>query len=221
MRNPAARVSLQVLVSMSLCAGVLGGVGCTKPAAAETPIAGQELFASCVVCHGVNAGGDPKIGAPAIAGLPAWYIEAQLTKFRTGVRGYHPDDLEGLRMRPMSRELLNAGEVKAVAAHVASLAPTRPAPTLEGGDAVAGAAAYAVCVACHGPDGKGLQAVNAPPLVGQSDWYLLTQLKKFKAGIRGANPADTSGGTMAPMSLTLPDEQAMKNVLAHVATLNR
>jgi cytochrome c553 len=63
--------------------------------------------------------------------------------------------------------------------------------------------------------------MNAPPIAGASDWYLLAQLKKFKAGVRGANPADVTGGTMRPMAMTLADEQAMKNVIAHISTLNR
>lgn len=116
---------------------------------------------------------------------------------------------------------MNQAEVKVVADYVATLPPAKPVATLSGGDAKAGAGSYAVCMACHGPDGKGNPALKAPPIVGASDWYLLAQLKKFKAGVRGTNPADASGATMRPMSLTLADEQAMKNVLAHLATLSR
>ena len=35
-----------------------------------------------------------------------WYIEAQLGFFRNGGRGDHPQDIPGLRMRPMSRSLM-------------------------------------------------------------------------------------------------------------------
>ena len=41
----------------------------------------------------------------AIAGQAQWYLEAQLVKFKNGVRGAHPDDMEGSRMRPMARTL--------------------------------------------------------------------------------------------------------------------
>ena len=34
--------------------------------------------------------------------------------------------------------------------------------------------------------GQGAQATNAPRLKGMSDWYLVTQLKNFHQGIRGA-----------------------------------
>jgi cytochrome c553 len=61
--------------------------------------------------------------------------------------------------------------------------------------------------------------MGAPPLVTASDWYLLTQLKNFKHGVRGANAAaDVSGAMMMPMAAPL-DEQAMKDVIAYIQTL--
>ena len=77
-----------------------------------------------------------------------------------------------------------------------------------------------VCAACHGQDGKGNEAMNSPPLVGGSDWYYVTQLKNFKAGIRGSNPADTTGVQMRGMSMMLSDDDAIKDVVAHIMTLN-
>jgi cytochrome c553 len=193
--------------------------GCVRPEGAKQTLPGNELFAACTSCHGVDGLGNDKLAAPSIAGLPAWYVEAQLTKFKTGVRGAHPDDLEGLRMRPMSRQMTTPEEVKSVAAYVASMKRPPIPPSLKGGVAATGAASYATCLACHGPEGKGNEQLHAPPIAGQADWYLLSQLKKFKAGIRGTNPADTTGQTMRPMAMTLADEQAMLNVVAHISTL--
>lgn len=192
--------------------------GC-RPDGAKVTQSGQELFGACKSCHGADGYGQQYIAAPAIAGLPAWYVEAQLYKFRTGARGAHPDDLEGLRMRPMSRQMMDEGEIKTVSAYVAAMPPKKQVATLAGADATAGAAAYGVCLACHGPDGKGNEALKAPPIAGQHDWYLVSQLKKFKAGVRGTNPKDITGGQMRPMSLTLADDQAMKNVVAYISTL--
>ncbi len=205
-----------------LSSAVLAATGCNSihPDGAAATLPGEELYRSCEPCHGGAGEGNPSIAAPAIAGHPAWYVEAQLVKFRSGIRGAHPDDYEGLRMRPMSRQLYTQAEIKAVAEHVSKLPVQKAAPTITG-DAAAGAVSWGTCQACHGVDGKGNPAVNAPPLAGQNDWYLLTQLKKFKAGIRGTNPDDTTGGTMRPMSMTLADEQAMKNVIAHINTLSR
>lgn len=172
---------------------------------------------NCGVCHGPSGQGNPDIGAPAIAGLPVWYVKAQLGKFRDGVRGAHADDAEGLRMRPMSRTLL-ADDVEPVAAYVASLTPVAPDTTLQG-DAAAGKATFATCSACHGADGKGNETMGAPPIVQLDDWYLARQIHKFKAGIRGTNPKDTTGATMRPMALTLKDDQAVADVVAHLRTL--
>lgn len=206
-----------IAFALASIAGV-GLSGCRPEGAKPTP-PGKELYAACDSCHGAEGNGNPVISAPAIAGLPAWYVEAQLTKFRTGLRGAHPDDLEGLRMRPMSRQMMNVNEVKAVAEYVGSLPSKNQAPTLAGADAAAGAASYATCLACHGPDGKGNPALKAPPIAGQYDWYLVAQLTKFRKGIRGTNPLDVTGGQMRPMSMTLADDQAVKNVVAHISTL--
>jgi len=87
------------------------------------------------------------------------------------------------------------------------------------GDATAGAANYAVCSACHGPDGQGNPALNAPKLAGQESWYLERQLYGFRHQLRGADPKDTYGQQMAPMAATLADEAAVRNVVAYIASL--
>jgi cytochrome c553 len=207
--NTVALAGLMLVIALSGC----------HPDGAKQTLPGKELYGACIACHGVDGYGQQKLAAPAIAGLPVWYVEAQLVKFRSGVRGAHPDDLEGLRMRPMSRQMMDEGEVKSVSAYVASMTPMKQPTTLQGADAAAGAASFGVCLACHGPDGKGNETLKAPPIAGQHDWYLFSQLKKFKAGIRGTNPKDITGGQMRPMSMTLADEQAMKNVVAHISTL--
>jgi len=180
---------------------------------------GRQLFALCTQCHLADGGGSRLALAPAIAGLPQWYVVAQLQKFRAGYRGQHFDDIAGMRMRPMSIALASDADVTAVAAYVESLAPIVPSPVLEGGDATKGQTLYAPCAACHAPDGSGNQAVFGPPLTHTSDWYLLTQLANFRAGVRGTKPGDTSGALMRPMSMTLADEQAMRDVIAYITTL--
>ena len=183
---------------------------------------GQELYDTCEPCHGKTGAGNQALGAPSIAGLPLWYLEAQLTNFRTGVRGAHPSDEEGHRMRPMARSLNLEGDVSSVAQYVASL-PAHPAPqTLAGGDPAAGATAYnTVCTVCHGPDGMGLEAMHAPALVNQADWYMVRQLEKFTTGMRGADPRDSWGQQMAAMSGTVSERQAMLDVIAYIRTLRR
>lgn len=195
----------------------LGGAACNQ---APTPgvARGEALFDTCAPCHGAQGQGNQTLAAPAIAGLPQWYVQAQLEKFQSGHRGGNAFDTTGIRMKSMSWSLDLDGDLESVAEYVAGLPGTDPAPALEGGDAQAGQASYIVCSACHGADGSGNEALKAPPLKGQSDWYLLAQLHKFKAGWRGADPTDTWGATMRPNALML-DDAAMLNVVAYIQTL--
>jgi len=189
------------------------------PALAQDVARGEVLFSLCAQCHGDDGAGNPETLAPSIAGLPVWYVTGQLHKFRNGGRGTHFDDISGMRMRPMSLWLNNDDDVANVAAYVTSLPKVHAAPTLTGGDPEVGKQKYIPCTACHGANGEGNQALNAPPLAGMSDWYQLTALQKFKAGVRGTNPKDTTGMLMRPMSMTLADDQAMRDVIAYITTL--
>jgi cytochrome c oxidase subunit 2 len=87
------------------------------------------------------------------------------------------------------------------------------------GDPERGQQLYAVCSACHGPEGQGNQAMNAPKLAGQEPWYMRRQLEYYRKGVRGAHPEDTFGRQMAPMAATLADGQAMRDVIAYIGTL--
>jgi cytochrome c553 len=204
----------------SFFSSLLALAAAAPPAAAEAGgEQGAELFQLCVQCHGEDGGGDPVSLAPAIAGMDEWYVKAQLGKFRSGARGTHPDDVAGMRMRPMSLSLQDDEEMAAVAAYVASLPPVAPEATLQGGDAGRGQALYAPCAACHGPDAAGIQPLNGAPLRASSDWYLLRQMHNFRSGVRGTNPLDASGALMRPMSMTLADEQAILDVIAYITTL--
>ncbi len=208
-------VYVATIVGVGLTA-LVAGCGTGQQTVAER---GAELFKTCVPCHGQDGGGNPALRAPAIAGLPDWYLRTELRKFAHDIRGAHPDDTEGHRMRPMARSLYHDGDVEAVAGYVSKLPPVPQTHTLSG-NAEAGQATFtAVCIACHGPDGKGNIAVGAPPIAQQADWYLVTQLKKFKSGMRGVNPDDTTGTQMRAMSLTLQDTTAMHDVVAYIKTL--
>lgn len=202
---------------------ILSSLALALSSCAEVPEEGVErgrvLFATCTPCHGDDGEGNQDYGAPAIAGLPDWYLETQLEHFRDGIRGAHPDDAAGLRMRPMVQTLRRDSDLRSVVAYVASLPAPAPPPSLSGGSAERGRAIYGTCAECHGADGRGDRERGAPDLTGASDWYLLTQLSNFKAGVRGADPRDTTGATMRPMAMALADEQAMRDVVAYIATL--
>jgi cytochrome c oxidase subunit 2 len=187
--------------------------------ATSTETRAEELYGYCQHCHGTAGEGNVDFRAPSIAGMSEWYVHAQIEKFRVGARGDHPDDLDGLRMRPMSRTLATAAEVRLVAHYVASMEPTHPATIVEGGDPNRGRTLYEPCVQCHGENAQGRRDMNAPELSTQSDWYLVVQLEKFRTGVRGADPLDTTGAQMRGMVGSLEDEQAVRDVVAYVTSL--
>jgi cytochrome c oxidase subunit 2 len=183
---------------------------------------GEQIFGTCTPCHGKDGHGNASLEAPEIAGLPQWYIERQLMDFKTSMRGAHPKDVTGARMRPMARSLWRTGDVASVAEYVATLKPSMPMAEIVHGDTAAGRVRYqSVCIACHQEDGSGNEALGAPPLSRQYDWYMLGQIEKFKNGMRGAHPEDPMGSQMAAMSQTLEDSTAMHDVVAYIRTLQK
>jgi cytochrome c553 len=183
---------------------------------AEDHERGEAVYELCQQCHQPNGEGNPIALAPAIAGLEPWWISKQLESFKTGVRGTNPEDTAGLRMYPMSQTLKTATDIAAVTAYVASLPVHKPPTTLSGGDAARGAQLYQVCASCHGVDGGGNQAIGAPQLAYQSDWYMLTSLQKYQTGIRSTDPL---AAVMRGMAAAVPDDQAKKDVIAYIVTL--
>jgi len=92
------------------------------------------------------------------------------------------------------------------------------AANAQAADPAAGKAAYAVCAACHGQQGEGNQAMNAPRLAGQEGWYIKRQLEAYRNGHRGTAPGDTYGMQMRPMAMAVSDPTAVDNLIAFIGT---
>jgi cytochrome c oxidase subunit II len=180
-------------------------------------VAGKAAFAACAACHGANGEGNQAMNAPKLSGQLPWYLERQLRQFKQGARGTHEKDVFGKMMAPMAATLADDAAMANVAAYIASLPDTPTAQTIKG-NADNGRQRYATCAACHGADGLGIAATNAPRLKGMSDWYLATQLKHFRDGVRGAHAQDMYGGQMALFAGTLTDDAAISDVLAFINT---
>jgi len=189
-------------------------------AAAPNLARGKAMFEkTCVPCHGEKAQGKREIQSPALHMQEPWYIAEQLLKFRTGLRGTAAKDATGMLMRPMALSIPDEQQVHEVANYIATLSAP-PSPHEVVGDAVVGAATFTrVCAACHGANARGKLEIKSPSLVGQSDWYLVMQLEKFKAGLRGADAKDITGMQMRAMALTLPDDKSVKDVVSYIASL--
>jgi len=194
--------------------------GMHTPAQAQDAKAGEAAFQVCKTCHGPQGEGQQQLNAPNLTGQFDWYLIRQLQNFKAGIRGTDPKDVYGAQMRPMSMTLADEAAIKNVVAYIQTLPGSDAKSTLDG-DAEQGKALYTVCATCHGQKAEGNLAMNAPRLNSQQDWYLLRQLKNFKEGIRGKHPQDTYGAQMQAMSNTLPDETAMKNVIAYIISLDQ
>jgi cytochrome c oxidase subunit II len=189
----------------------------SKAQVAGDAAAGKPLFAVCAACHGLQAEGNPALNAPKLSGQGDWYLKRQLKNFKDGARGAHDKDVFGKIMAPMAATLGDDAAINNVVAYIRTL-PDNPAPATVHGNVKNGQDPYVTCGACHGPDGRGIQATNAPRLKGMSDWYLVTQLKNFKQGIRGAHPKDMYGKQMAAMAAILSDDQATDDLVAYIDT---
>ncbi len=198
---------------------LLISLGCGPVALAAGDVAkGKTLYAICSACHGANGEGMAALNAPANAGQDPWYMTRQLKNFRAGIRGAHPDDAFGAQMRPMAMVLADEQAIADVVAYISSLDMPEPVTTIEG-DVELGKQAYETCVPCHGENGQGAVALDAPRLSNQHDWYIVRQLENFKAGIRGGHQNDIYGAQMRIMSQMLETDVRVRAVAAYIATL--
>ena len=67
---------------------------------------GKEYFNQrCASCHGGSGEGNRLLNAPSLQRLEGWYFLEQMRKFRSGERGYHPQDIGGQAMAAASQEI--------------------------------------------------------------------------------------------------------------------
>lgn len=182
-------------------------------------VLGQASYAHCSACHGQAGQGMQVFNAPAIAGMDVEYTARQLRYYRDGVRGTHPGDSVGATMRPVMAAIPDDEAIRNVSAYIASM-QAQPVEETIFGDVTRGERIYGSCAACHGANGEGIWAVNAPALAGQNDWYLASQLRNFRDGIRGAHPGDLYGDQMMLMADILPSDDDVDDIVAYLNTLS-
>jgi cytochrome c553 len=187
--------------------------GCSKEAAlTEEEFAKAETVFndSCLICHSSQ---EMQRG-PIVDGLPAWYSQAQLKKFRDGIRGQNPENRSELLMGS-TRDLFDDDEsIRLLSQYISQLTP-KPHIKVVRGNAERGHLIYGTCLLCHGAYGQGNERLRSPPLNMLEDWYLLDQLRKFASGKRGYHPEDPYGIQMA-YSLKGFSDQDLKDVVAYI-----
>jgi cytochrome c553 len=212
----ASSIALRIRrgVTCGRCWIAVALAACVGPAAFGQD-SGHE-FEYCLVCHGPQARGNAAIGAPNLSVLESAYLRRQLEAYSAGWRGTHDSDPYGTEMQPMAA-LLDGRQLRLAAEYVSDLDPVWSEPTLTG-DVDRGSDLYRPCAACHGSIGEGNEALGAPRLSGQSDWYLLRQIHAYRNGWRGTNPDDIAGMQMRALTETL-DDDAARDLVAYLNTL--
>jgi cytochrome c553 len=170
--------------------------------------------ASCATCHGAAGMPERMAPYPRLAGLSAEYVAKQLEDYAAGVRNNE-------QMTPIARAL-NGPQRGAVARYVASLKPAETslsAATLdmrgreldEVGD---NAQAIPACGNCHGLRGRG-EGVMLPPLAGQPQAYLASQLNAFQQRRRQNDTVEVMEGIAS--RLTPQDIEAVTRYYSSLA----
>ncbi len=197
----------------------------TQPTFAETQsmppanvAAGQAQYAVCAACHGAQGEGNPALNSPKLSGQQAWYIERQLNYFKQGIRGGE-GDTNGAAMIGMANMLADDAAVRNMAAYIATFPDTPSTPTVTGNVANGADIYERNCAACHLDNGAGTWYTDAPKLAGMSDWYFVTQISNFRAGIRGLHPQDAYGEQMVSMATAMSGLEEINDVAAYINTL--
>ena len=172
-------------------------------AATPDPAAGKTKAQTCFACHGENGVSiSPEI--PNLAAQPPLSITYQLIQFRGQQR-------KGGAMEALAAPLSDQ-DMRDIAAYFASL----PAPPAKSGNADLIAKGQQIsstqyCNSCHGPQLQGQKHIAR--LAGQSQEYLITQLKNIRSGAR-----IDMDGTMGSAARGLSDDD-IEALAAYAASL--
>ncbi|MCB1090652.1 MAG: c-type cytochrome, partial [Verrucomicrobiae bacterium] len=133
-------------------------------------------------------------------------------------RGAKPEDVPGNLMHAIAQALDPEG-VRDVAGYVTSMELIPTQVTLKGGDPERGAEIFRErCMECHRYNGRGEPAFFSGQLIGLQDWYLVSQMKKFRDGKRGGHDADIYGNKMHRITEKMTD-QSFLDISSHLAEL--
>jgi cytochrome c553 len=161
-----------------------------KPDAAR----GEQLFAHCASCHGIDGAGVIDEATPRIAGQHYRVLVRQVVAFRHGKRW----DMRMEGVVSGHNALPELQDIADVAAFVSRMERDGTRSVGDGADLQRGAGLYAKeCASCHGVDAEGDERRDVPRLGGQHASYLERQIHD---AVDGRRPAlgRTHGARFAP-----------------------
>lgn len=86
----------------------------------------QLYYDHCMACHRFNGHGEVVFKSASLNGLQDWYLLEQFNKFEHGIRGYHPDDESGHKMRESVAHISNHQDKIDILALLSGLAQKYP-----------------------------------------------------------------------------------------------
>lgn len=192
---------------MVAAAAICGFSVAAQAANIGDPVAGEGKAGLCGGCHGFD-GNSEDATYPRLAGQYAGYIVKQIKDFQSGHRANN-DTMAGMAAMVGSDQ-----DAKDIGAFFAEQkmkgALTKPNKELlargeklfRQGNPSTGV--YG-CINCHGEKGKGkAENISVFPVIGgQHRDYLIKQLKEFREGARGNDPA----GMMSGIAEKLTDQE--------------
>jgi cytochrome c553 len=141
---------------------------------------GEGKAAACGACHGMDGNSSDK-QYPKLAGQNEAYIARQLALFKAQKR-QNPIML-GFASQLSDQDMHDVGAYFATKTVLPGVADEklveRGQALYRGGDAALGVPA---CMACHGPDGRGMAGAGYPQLGGQWTDYVQAKLHDWKSG---------------------------------------
>lgn len=142
--------------------------------------AGATKAAVCGACHGIDGNSSDKT-YPKLAGQNQAYIARQLALFKSGKR-MNPIMMP-FAAQLSDQDMHDLGAYFATQQSLPGVADeqfvARAQELYRGGDAKLGVPA---CMACHGPDGRGMAGTGYPQLAGQWSDYVAVKLGEWKSG---------------------------------------
>ncbi len=138
---------------------------------------GGRLFSTyCSICHGSDAKG--AVGFPNLADNN-WRWGGEPDTIKTTI-------LHGrMAMMPAWGQVIGDDGVKNVSAYVRSTLAGLPLPQSNDADLQAGQSIFnSNCMACHGPEGKGMPMMGAPDLTHSTGWIYGSSLAQLQQTIR-------------------------------------